>query len=69
MIPTTDREKDQLLEAGLGEKKLVVDTECDAEGFRDAVFPKLRDAGGFLFAKCHSNSRQLDALSSLFNFP
>ncbi len=66
-IPTTDREKDALLDAGLGEKKIVVlDVECAADEFRELllqVFPKLQDAGGYLFAKCRSNSRCLERLS------
>ena len=53
MIPTTDRDKDTLLEAGLRECKVVIpDVECSAEEFRQVlleVFPKLSDAGGYLF--------------------
>ena len=68
-IPTTDREKDRLLEAGLGEKKVVIsDVDVSVQGFREELyeaFPKLKDAGGFMFAKCKSNSRCLEPLSSL----
>ena len=46
IIPTTDTEKDALLEAGLGEKKIVVENvDCSGEEFRellDAAFPKLK---------------------------
>ena len=69
IVPTTDREKDILLEAGLGEKKLVIDNvECSAEEFREALyqeFPKLRDGGGFQFFKCRQNSRVLEPLSAM----
>ena len=68
-IPTLDREKDRLLEAGLGEKKITIpDIDCSVEEFRDVLFqefPKLKDGGGFIFAKCQSNSRSLDLLSPL----
>lgn len=66
-IPTTDREKDALLDVGLGEKKIVVpDVECAADEFRELLlqaFQKLQDAGGYLFAKYRSNSRCLECLS------
>lgn len=65
--PTTDREKDILLEAGLGEKKIIIpDVDMSGEDFRDLLleeFPKLGDGGGFMFAKCRSNSRSLESLS------
>ena len=69
IIPTNDREKDALLEAGLGEKKIVIeDVDCSGEEFREllhAAFPKLKDSGGFIFAKCKCNSRFLEPLSSM----
>ena len=68
-IPTTDREKDALLEAGLGEKKVCIsDIDATADDFRSVMFeayPKLKNAGGFLFAKGRSNSRSVELLSSL----
>ena len=68
VIPTTDREKDALFEAGLGEKSLTIaDIDCDYAAFRGLLieaFPKLEDSGGFLFAKCRPNSRTLEPLSS-----
>ena len=46
-IPTTDKEKDALLEAGLGEKKIVIpDIDMNGEEFRDILleeFSKLKD--------------------------
>ena len=68
-IPRTDKEKDTLLEAGLGEKKITIpDIDITSEDFRDFIleeFPKLKDGGGFMFAKCRLNSRILEPLSSL----
>ena len=66
-IPTTDTEKDDLLQAGLGEKEIEF-TELDigAEEFRDLLyhhFPSLREGGGFQFYKCAPNSRSLEQLS------
>lgn len=39
-----------LIEAGLGEKRLVLAKNKDAENLRDALlehYPKLKDAGGY----------------------
>ena len=66
IIPTTDAEKDTLLGAGLGEKKIVVqNVDCSGEEFREPAFPKLKDSGGFIFAKCKCNSWFLERLSSM----
>ena len=58
-----------LLEAGLGERKITIpDIDISSEEFRDLLFeefPKLKEGGGFMFAKCRSNSRVLEPLSSL----
>lgn len=66
---TTDREKDALLEAGLGEKNITIpDIDASAEEFRAALlkaYPKLKKGGGFLFAKGKSGGRSLEVLSSL----
>ena len=67
-IPTTDCEKDTLLEAGLGEKEIEFDDlNIDAEEFRDLLishYPRLSEGGGFQFHKCSPNSRKLEQLSS-----
>lgn len=64
-----DKEKNILLEAGLGEKTITIpDVDIGSEEFRDLLFeefPKLREGGGFMFAKCRSNSRMLEPLPSL----
>ena len=66
-IPTTAWEKDTLLAAGLGEKKVVFeDVDCDAEVFRRVLldtFPKLANAGGYQLCKCRPNTRELEPLS------
>ena len=55
-IPTTDVEKDDLLQAGLGEKEISFhDMNASAEEFRDIIcgeFPQLKKAGGFQRCKC-----------------
>ncbi len=69
IIPRNDKEKDLLLEAGLGEKRITIpDIDISADEFRDILmkqFPKLKDGGGFIFAKCRSNSKVLEPLPSL----
>lgn len=68
-IPTMDIEKDNLLEAGLGEKVVeFTSLEISGEEFKDILlceFPKLRDGGGFELCKCAPNSRNLQALTSV----
>ena len=68
-IPTTDVEKDDLLEAGLGEK-VIEFPSLDASGdeFKEILYseyPKLRDGGGFELCRCLPNSRNLEALTSV----
>lgn len=68
-IPTTESAKDALLEAGLGEKKITIpDVNASAEEFQVVLFEaflKLKDVGGYFFAKCRSNSRCLEPLPSV----
>ena len=68
-IPTTDGEKDDLLQAGLGEKAVEFSSlDCSAEEFREILydcFPKLRDGGGYQLCRCLSNSRKLEPLTAL----
>ena len=58
-----------MLEAGLGEEKIVVeDVDSLEEEFHELLrvaFPKLKDSGGFIFAKCKCNSSFLEPLSSV----
>lgn len=66
-IPTTDTDKDDLLQAGLGEKDIEFeDLDLNTNEFRDVLydhFPSLK-GGGFQFFKCAPNSRLLEQLSS-----
>ena len=66
-IPTTDFDKDELFQAGLGEKEISFPSlEIDATSFKELIlstFPKLRDGGGFQLLKCLPNSRRLEVLS------
>ena len=68
IIPCTNYERDALLEAGLGEKRVFIpDINASGEEFRSVlyeVFPKLKDAGGYCFGKCKANSKQIEMLSS-----
>ena len=67
-VPTTDTEKDDLLEAGLGEKVITLPTGGSGDDLREALFneyPKLRTAGGFQLCKCLPNSRNLEELSTI----
>ena len=66
-IPTTDTEKDDLLEAGLGEKVVFFPShEATGEELKEILyseFPKLREGGGFQLCKCIPNSRNLEELT------
>lgn len=58
--------KEELLEAGLGQKEVAVPEESTAEQFKEAIikaFPKLQDAGGYELMRCQKHSRQLEPLS------
>ena len=71
VIPKKSSEKDRLIAAGLGEKRILFsDIDCSSDCFREILyenFPRLRAAGGYQFFKCAPNSRQLEEqpLSSL----
>ena len=66
-IPTREYEKDELLEAGLGEKEIAFeDLHISADEFRDILydeFPRLRQGGGFRLYRCMPNTRNLEPLS------
>ena len=68
-IPTTDVEKDDLLEAGLGEKQIEFPSlDTTSEMFKDllySAYPKLRDGGGFELCRCLPNSRMLEPLTPI----
>lgn len=67
VIPTTVWEKDELIKAGLGEKIVFEDIDCQSDAFREKLmthFPKLKDGGGYQLCKCKPNSRELEPLSA-----
>lgn len=67
-IPTSGYEKDELLQAGLGEREIVFeDVDIGGDEFRETIYdnyPSLKDGGGFQFFKCIPNSRAMEKLSS-----
>ena len=68
-IPTTDVKKDDLLEAGLGEKQIEFPSlDGTGETFKEllySAFPKLHDGGGFELCRCLPNSRMLEPLTPI----
>ena len=68
-LPCSETERNDLFEAGLGEKEIEFESlSCSPNAFQDIIFtafPQLRDAGGYQFLKCVPNSRNLEVLSSL----
>lgn len=66
-IPTTDVDKDELYQAGLGEKEVSFPClDMDGTAFKGLLyetFPRLRDGGGFTLLKGLPNSRNLEVLS------
>ena len=66
--PSTGFEREVLLDAGLGEKKITFpDMDCSAEEYRDQVleaFPKLTEAGGYEMMCCIPNSRVLEPIAA-----
>ena len=67
-VPTSMGGKEELLLAGLGEKKLVIpDVDCTTCEFHDVIitaFPKLKDAGGFELLRCLASTRDLEEIPS-----
>ena len=63
-IPATNEECDLLMEAGLGEKKILIpDLDASGDDFRAILYkayPKLKDAGGYTFGKCKANSKFIE---------
>ena len=67
-VPCNAAMKETLLEAGLGEKILCIpNISCSKEEFNKIVldtFPKLKQAGGYEFLRCVSNTKQLQVIST-----
>lgn len=66
-VPCSITEREMLVQAGLGEKKVFIPSvACSAEEFMRILveaFPKLKGCGGFELLKCIPNSKELDAIS------
>ena len=66
-VPCSLAEREVLVQAGLGEQKVVVpDIECSSLEFRRVLvtaFPKLGACGGFDLLRCITNSRELEVIS------
>lgn len=65
--PTTDGEKEELYQAGLGEKEIEFERiDMTHEDFRELLythFTQLKEGGGFQLLKRRSNSCNLEVLS------
>ena len=66
-VPTTDKEKDELLLAGLGEKLVEFNTlNMTGEEFKELLvsyFPKLNDCGGYQLCQATNTKGDLEPLS------
>lgn len=66
-IPACDAEKEELYQAGLGEKEIHFQSlDLSPEEFREVLyeqFPPLREGGGYQLLKCLPNSRIMEVLS------
>ncbi len=66
-IPTVDADKEELYQAGLGEKEIAFETlEMSQVEFRNLLlehFPRLKEGGGFQLLKGLPNSRNMEVLS------
>lgn len=65
-VPSSTLEKNALVLADLGEKKVTIpDVDCDIAEFNEALlqaFPKLQYGGGFEILKCTSSTRKLEII-------
>ena len=68
-LPSSEADRDELFEAGLGEKTIEFENiNCSPNEFRETIFsafPQLRESGGYQFLKCVPNARNLETLSPL----
>ncbi len=66
-MPTTDAEKEELYQAGLGENMVEFESlQLTKEQFKGVIykaFPPLQSSGGFQFLKCLPNTRNLEVIS------
>ena len=73
-VPSTSIQKNELVLAGLGERKVTVaDVDCSPQEFQETLlneFPKLCNGGGFELLKCTASTRQLELIPfSISNSP
>ena len=65
-LPTTIKERNEIVLAGLGEKKITIpDITCGSQKFTEIIYdayPKLQKGGGFELLKCNQSSRELDLI-------
>lgn len=68
-VPTTEIEKEELIQSGLGEMELEFPSlEMTTEEFKEFLFsayPLLREGGGYQFMKCIPNTRKLEPLPTI----
>ena len=66
-VPSSASAKEALLQAGLGERSVVLpDIFCTKEEFMQAMiatYPKLKDCGGFEFLRCIPNTKRLEVIT------
>ena len=66
--PCTPSAKEELLTAGLGEKKITVpEISCTKDEFNDIIlgsFPRLKGCGGYELMRCIPNSKHLEIITS-----
>ena len=73
-VPSNSVQRNELVLAGLGERKVTVaDIDCSPQEFQATLlteFPKLRKGGGFELLKCTASTRQLELIPfSISNSP
>lgn len=66
-VPCTVGERETLVAAGLGERKVLIpDIDCSWEEFKSTLisaFPKLKEGGGFDILRCIPNTKDLEIIS------
>lgn len=65
-VPTTTVAKNELILAGLGEKRVTItNVDCSAKEFQEVLFsefPRLRQGGGVEFLKSTQSTRKLESI-------
>ena len=67
-VPCSSTDRESLLKAGLGEKKVLIPhISCSPEEFNKVIqsaFPKMHGCGGFDLLRCIQNTKDLDVISA-----